>query len=209
MKKFFNLIFPNKCAVCGNITEGAVCKACERKILKGAQRTIYPQNSKVISAYSFKVNGISSLIYKLKSRGNRNIASFLSDKMLKMFFEREKDAKIDFVTYVPVSKIKLMRYGFDHAKILAKEISNKLDVKLIAPPFKRVAVKSQKFKTGEQRIKRGSRLFALTNKKINGNVLIIDDVVTTGTTLKACKSLLRKAGAKKVYCLTAAFSDKV
>ena len=209
MKDIFSLIFPNKCAVCGNITEDTVCEACERKIIKGTEQTIYPQNSKVISAYSFKSYGVSSLIYKLKSKGNRNIAEFLSDKMLKKFFEKEKGAKIDFVTYVPVSKIKLIRNGFDHAKILAKEISLKLDAKLTAPPFKRAAVKSQKFKTGEQRIKRGGRLFATNNKRVSGNVLLIDDVVTTGTTLKACKSLLRKAGARKVYCLTAAFSDKI
>jgi len=209
MKNILNLIFPNKCAVCGCITESAVCEECNRKIVKGAEQTIYPQNSKVVSAYSFKVGGISALIYKLKSRGNRNIAEFLSDKMLKRFYEKEKDAKIDFVTYVPISKIKLLRNGFDHAKILAKEVSEKLDARLIAPPFKRIALRSQKFKTGDQRIKRGNRLFVLNNKKISGNVLLIDDVATTGSTLKACKTLLRKAGAKRVYCLTAAFSDKI
>lgn len=209
MNSILNLIFPNKCAVCGEITDGAVCEDCEREIIKGAEKTIYPQNSMVISAYGFKVYGISSLIYKLKSKGNRNIAEFLSRKMLKRFLDKEKDAKIDFVTYVPVSKIKLLRNGFDHAKILAKEVAKKLEVELIEPPFKRVAVTSQKFKSGEQRIKRGRKLFALKNKGISGNILLVDDVAATGTTLRACKTLLRKAGARKVYCLSAAFSDKI
>ncbi len=147
------------------------------------------------------------MIYKLKSNGNTEIADYFANRMVERLVKKVKPLKIDAVTFVPVSPLKKRFKGFDHAEILAKSVANKMGVELISPPIKRVMFRAQKHKKKEKRISDGARMFAQKGKRLEGRILLVDDVVTTGTTLKACSKLLRQAGAKKVYCVSAAFSD--
>ena len=203
----FNEIFPNKCAVCGMVTEKALCKSCESRIKRHSKSIIWDENTSVISGFSFKTRGVSSMIYKLKSNGNTEIADYFANGMVERLIKKIKPLKIDAVTFVPVSSLKKRFKGFDHAEILAKSVADKMGVELISPPIKRVMFRAQKHKKREKRIRDGVRMFAPNGKSVEGVILLVDDVVTTGTTLKVCSKLLRQAGAKKIYCVSAAFSD--
>ena len=124
--------------------------------------------------------------------------------MLKRITDEFCDVSFDYITYVPCSKTKRARKGFDHARLLADSLSKKMNVKLISPPIKRSGLFSQKGLGKSDRYKNAKKSFIGTSKRINGTVLMIDDVCTTGATLHSCASLLKSAGSKEVYCATAA-----
>lgn len=127
--------------------------------------------------------------------------------MLEKFQSEYSGIRFDFVTFVPVSKAKLRQKGFDHARLVAEEIAVKLNLPLEKPPIKRRLKPAQKFLSRMGRLDNAESSFKLIRKRmLSGTALLIDDVVTTGATISACASLLKKAGAEKIYCLTAATS---
>ena len=127
--------------------------------------------------------------------------------MVKRFLSEYNDIHFDAVTFVPVSKAKLHSKGFDHAELLAKAVAQALNLKLVSPPFKRKKKPAQKYLSMLLRSKNADGSFMLKGNSVSGNILLIDDVITTGSTLSVCSELLKKAGANKVYCLTAATSS--
>ena len=222
IKKFYNLFFVNKCAHCGKETEGVLCKECAkpvRLLIFGlCQRCGKPIKScickslnksviRCVSAYRFEEPSISSLVYKLKSKGNQMVVDFLSAAMIEKYRREYNGISFDFVTYTPVSNAKLRQKGFDHAALLAREIAAGLELPLICPPFKRRHKPAQKFLSRLGRRDNAEDTYRLKpNQKLSGTALLIDDVTTSGATLSACAALLKSAGADKVYCLTAATS---
>ncbi len=222
IKKLLKLFFINKCAHCGKETDSVLCKDCARpvRILNFGlcQRCGKPIKScvckaldksviRVISAYKFEDPAICSLIYKLKSKGSKRVVKFLSAAMLEKLGDEYSSISLDFVTYTPVSNAKLRQKGFDHAELLAKEIAEALELPLICPPFKRRHKPAQKLLSRLGRRDNADSAYRLKpEQKVSGTALLIDDVTTTGATLSACAQLLCKAGADRVYCLTAATS---
>ena len=222
IKKFVKLFFINKCALCGRESDGVLCKDCLRplKILNFGlcQRCGKPIKSCVcknldkavvrcVSAYRFEEPAASSLIYKLKSKGNRKVVNFFSEAMAEKFKTEYSAIEFDSITYVPVSMAKLKQKGFDHARLLAEKLSEILDIPLLEPPIKRRPKPSQKLLSKLMRLSNAESAFKpVAKRKIDGTILLIDDVATTGATLSVCVSLIRSAGGKKVYCLTAATS---
>lgn len=106
----------------------------------------------------------------------------------------------DFITYIPTRSKRSFALGGEHSLRIAREISIRAFV-----PLKRTlrAVKSntqQKELTYEQRFENARNMFEIVNKEyIEGkNILLVDDLSTTGATLGAAAEQLRKAGAAHV-----------
>ncbi len=215
-----NLFFANKCALCGKESENALCSNCQtplRLLNFGlCQRCGKPIKSCVckeldksavrcVSAYKFEQPAVSSLIYKLKAKGNKQVVTFLADAMVERFESEYSDIAFDCITFVPTSRAKLRQKGFDHAELLAEKVADKLNLPLALPPLKRRAGAAQKYLSKKVRRNNAIGAFKLCkNRSISGTVLLVDDVVTSGATISACCELLMSAGADKVYCLTAA-----
>lgn len=220
IKKALNLFFENKCALCKKPTDGALCTLCKtplRLLNFGlCQRCGKPVKScicksldkaavRVVSAYKYEEPAANALIHKLKSKGNRQVVEFLADAMAKKFKDEYLNISFDFVTFVPTSRAKLAQKGFDHAKLLAEKLSEKLDLPLSLPPLKRRPGAAQKYLTKASRKDNAAYAFKLCkNRSVSGTALLVDDVVTSGATISACACLLTRAGTDKVYCLTAA-----
>lgn len=216
-----NLFFINKCALCRKPSEDALCPSCIKSVVplgfgccekcgkpfkNCVCKNIKANFKSCISAFRYEQPAVSALIYKLKSKGNRKVAQFLSDAMIKRIDEEYRNINFDFITFVPTSKSKLKRKGFDHAELLAAKLSGHLNTPCIPPPFKRAASRAQKYLSKTSRQQNAASAFCLKHKTVSGRVLIVDDVMTTGATLSACTELLKKAGADEVYCITAATS---
>ena len=222
-KKLVNLFFVNRCAVCKKPCRDAICKDC----LKGVKpldlgcchkcgkpihscicKDLKVHFEKCVSAYRYEQSAISSAIYKLKEKGNRQVVWFFADAMVLRLNDQYNNTKFDFVTFVPTTRKKKRAKGFDHAEILAKAVSKRIGVKCVAPPFKRKGKSAQKYLSRAVRDKNAESAFVLNGKTICGRVLLVDDVITTGVTLSYAAGLVKKAGANEIYCLTAATSTK-
>lgn len=104
--------------------------------------------------------------------------------------------KFDIITYVPIHKNKLKSRGYNQAKLLADELSIKLNI-----PSKNLIVRTKDTKpqsnlSPKERFNNLKGAFKLSSnqKLINKNILIIDDIYTTGSTINACANTLIDIG---------------
>lgn len=111
----------------------------------------------------------------------------------------------DVVTWVPLSRRRRSRRGFDQAEAIARPLAARIDL-----PLRRLLVRTrdtaaQARKGGAERRKALEGAFR-TVGEVPRRVILVDDVLTTGATAAACATVLRKAGAGRVAILAAARS---
>lgn len=223
MYKVISLLFPQHCALCKRACNKALCSECEKNLImlnygccercgKPFDDCICkrkkPKFKRCISAFNYADAPVKALVYKLKSKGTRNVVSLLSKAIIKRIGDEYKDISFDYITYAPASFIKRSKKGFDHAYLLAKEVSKALDIPLTKPPIKRHSLFSQKYMSFSQRLKNAQNGYSQTSLKLSGRILLIDDIITTGSTLSVCSDIIKRAGAKEVYAAVCASSPK-
>ena len=218
------ILYPQRCAECGSFCKNALCEKCLSKLRRLTTYTcekcgkplgrcvckdINAEFERCVSAFAFEEPCVASLIYKLKSRGDKITAEFLGERLFERIQKEYSDLTFDFVTYVPTTRRQYKKKGFDHAEIIAREISRRLSAELLKSPiYKRGGIK-QKYLNVTGRKKNAPKMFRLKrNAKISGRILLIDDVMTTGNTFSVCAKLLKGAGALEVYCASASTSLK-
>ena len=111
----------------------------------------------------------------------------------------------DALTWVPLSRRRRSRRGFDQAEVIAGALGMRLDVPVV-PLLRRVReTGAQARRSGVDRRRALDDAFRAVNEA-PGTVLLVDDVLTTGATAAACAGTLKRAGAETVRLLTAARS---
>ncbi|WP_242834242.1 ComF family protein [Clostridium pasteurianum] len=183
-----------------------ICDECRKKIkfCKDIIR-IERANSEIICySVSYYSNIMAKLILRLKYKSDFACADIIGSFMVKVI--EENAIKFEGVTFVPMTKKAVKKRGYNQSRILAKVISEKLHVELIDCLGKVKETKDQIGLDGESRWKNLSSSFKIKNPNIilNKNILIIDDVITTGATSYYCAQEILNNGAKKVSVLTAA-----
>lgn len=193
--KLLALLYPpSRCPICRTSTEG-LCIPCKDRILLGRLRKIPGAQGWSLFQYTEEVKGLLSAFKKNGSFVAGNEMAALIEEFL------PKDlGSVDFITYAPSSQVSIKRLGFDHGEVLSKNLAKKLNVPvydLFLPP----KVEQKHLEMDERwknikglRMKRGS-WDPLKGKR----GLLIDDVYTTGATVKTCLALLEKGGVSCVY----------
>jgi predicted amidophosphoribosyltransferase len=111
------------------------------------------------------------------------------------------DEPVDLVVWAPTSKARRRQRGFDPAEVLARPAARRLHVPA-RPVLVRVGGGAQ---TGRDLAARtGDPPRFVARRRVQGAVLLVDDVLTTGTTLASAAAVLRHAGARRVVGLVAA-----
>jgi len=118
--------------------------------------------------------------------------------------------KIDLIIPVPLHHLKKAERGYNQSEFIVKGISNKLNISYSTIALKRVRyTETQTAFNIEEREKNISNAFRVKskNKIVGKNILIVDDVITTGSTIKECGKALLEDGAKSVYACSVAIAD--
>ena len=114
---------------------------------------------------------------------------------------------IDMVSCIPLSRKRMHDRGYNQAELLAKEISKKVGVEYL-PTLKKIRHNTAQstIKDSKQRAANVIGAYRVVDaEKVKGKyILLVDDVVTTGSTVSECARILKKSGAKAVYCVTLA-----
>ena len=161
-----------------------------------------------------RVQSADILIYSLKKRKLRKNFDFASTELAKRFLtyaeKTDKDFSDAIFTNVPRKRSSIARFGFDHAKILAKMTAEKAGYPYERLLMRRGNAKDQKKLTLEERSKNVKNNFELAVEgKINEKtVVLVDDVVTTGNTAHECIKVLRSGGVKNVVLLSIAHAPE-
>lgn len=156
----------------------------------------------------------SRVIYRMKDRCTVQIPRFLASQLLVALRELVKESEASpqdlCIAYVPRSRRAIAEHGTDQAKLLAKALSEMAEIPLCHAILRqRRQNRPQKSLTLSERMQNAKQAFMLSkNGLVKGKtVFLVDDIVTTGASMAACAKLLRRAGAKRVYCLAVASDD--
>lgn len=208
----YSLIFPHRCALCDNIISRnlLICPSCDKNLkFKFFKRKICIISNKEINCiapftYSDKVR---EAVIRFKFHSKVGNCKFLSSAMVKAF-ENYKE-KSDIIVPVPISLKRKMQRKYNQCELLAEEISKNIEI-----PCKNILVKivdnpaqhdiESVYKS--ENVKNAYKVnpdFKIQGKRI----LLVDDVCTTGNTLKECAKTLLENGAESVTCLVIALAN--
>lgn len=115
--------------------------------------------------------------------------------------------RLDLVIPIPLHRKKMRERGFNQAELIANTVARRFQIRLIKGNLQRVkATASQTALSKKARRKNVKESFKVKNKHqfYAKRILLVDDVYTTGATIKEAAKVLKKAGAKKIYALTLA-----
>ena len=145
------------------------------------------------------------VVHNFKFCGGMQVARDCSKLIYEAVLSQEWFKEVDIIIAVPMSKAKLAHRGYNQARLLADSFKACLD-KEIDFEFlnKREEIKDQIGLDYKQRQLNMMDSFYIGSKQelIGKNILIIDDVITSGATLDACARVLKEGGANKVFCAT-------
>lgn len=200
------MIYPQVCSICGKLNSKSLCNKCKIRLEKefNFQSDDYSQDiDKNFKEhhYFFRYenlirNQILSLKFHEKPYIYKTISYFLENK--RKNFENLK--KYDIMIVVPISKKRQKERGYNQSELIAKEISKMLSIKIeknIIRKIKNTPPQSSLNKEQRQENIRGVYKVFNIEKIKNKNILIIDDIYTTGNTVNECAKVLVENGITK------------
>lgn len=224
-----DLIFPKTCVGCKKtgtyfcpvciqeIKQGdLVCPFCERSSIGGITHPVCRRKYGLDGLWSLGIyeNPLRKAIQKLKYKFVEELSLILTDILIEylakyspIFLDKIKKDRGEgwILTPVPLHWMRQNSRGFNQASLVSSLIAKKLGLKYQEILIRAKNTKTQVKKDAYQRRENIKNAFVLTKPyTLNANILLVDDVWTTGSTLKECCYILKRSGAKVVWALTLA-----
>lgn len=207
MAGVLHLLFPAKCAFCGRIVreeDGLLCPDCEQSLpYAPAGQVLWEEDFYLRCSSAFYYEGaLRKAFHRYKFQG-RDFYGELLGGFTARAAEKQLPGGWELVTWAPLNKKRLKQRGYDQSKLLAEVIAEEFGLPLVVTLVKVKNTRPQSgLNDGAARAKNAKDAYApvpglsLTGKR----VLLVDDVLTTGSTLKECAKVLRSCGAARVDC---------
>lgn len=221
-------LYPDICPFCGQLLKkeekGSICRKCKFKlpyIYEPKCKKCGKSIDRVENEYCWDCEQhrhyfdrgfavwehqpvVAQAIYQFKYHNRRIYSRFFAREMVRSYESYIHKWNIDLVVPIPISKTRKRQRGYNQAELLAREISSIMGIPVDVYNLvrtkdtvaqKKLDVRKRKMNLSQAFVWKGK------NKRI-GNVLLIDDIYTTGNTIDAAAKVLKAAGAAKVYFLT-------
>ena len=218
---FLNLLFPPRCVNCRRMgtrlcaecldqaprVESPFCARCGDVVVADGLctrcRTTPLQIDRIRSVFYFE-GVIREAMHRLKYRGRTALAEPLGELMAAYWVQHSMLA--DLVVPVPLHAARMRERGYNQAALLAREMARRVGLEVDEQTVVRQrATDSQVELNAKQRKENVRDAFSCSGNALAGKqVLLIDDVCTTGATLEACAVALHAQGARGVQALTLA-----
>ncbi|MDP8219649.1 MAG: ComF family protein [Candidatus Theseobacter exili] len=226
---FLNILFPRQCELCnntlGNIEAEYLCSNCGNNIefLEGMRCRIccrpvgIASNAICSECVSRKVyfsecfasghydDGLRKLIGRFKYGKKRYLAAAIGKRMVQSGKNLLND-NTDIITYVPIHWHKRWKRGFNQSEELAQVVSKEYNIQL-KELLSRIKRRHGQVSLGRDDRKRNVEdIFEVVDKELvkGKSIMLVDDVITTGSTVNACAKTLIKSGAVNVRVIVAA-----
>lgn len=210
IKSLLDWIFYSKCYFCGKTcTRGVICEECSEKIKLNSQKSCrIVKNIEIYSLYSYK-NEIQKLIRGLKYHNKKEFAPFIAE-ILFDFWKNTEFAKEEFeIIAVPMHKKRLKQRKYNHTEIIADEFSKLTGYSVNTELVLRIKDTKPQYKLSKtERMENLKDAFFINKEKYSGtNLLLLDDICTTGVTFQEIVAALNKAGINKLFGLVISTPD--
>lgn len=211
--RILDLIFPPKCILCQRLLsreETDLCHICRtdtEDFTKANHKISFVAGWTALWYYRDKVRH-SLLLYKF-----HNHRSFgpVYGKMLAMKLSEQPFCDYDILTWVPVSRQRRWKRGYDQVELIARTIGQERSTPAVSVLHKvRNPEPQSRLSDVSQRKANVLGAFAVQDPKLvaGKRILLLDDIITTGATVSECARVLQTAGAQEVYCAAVAALNK-
>ena len=208
-----NVIFPVNCISCGE-NGSDLCIKC----LSGSPSALRESASWIFPLFDYRHPPIKKSIWLLKYKGKERLASIFAEVLYDKIIEELSDLSVfrnfnDVILIpIPLSQKRYRERGYNQTELICQKLM-KLDEK--RSNFKlgnNILIKIKetehqaRIKDKGARLKNLSDSFFVKNPELikNRNLILIDDVTTTGATLTEAKKILKQSGARKIIAFTVA-----
>ena len=204
------LLFPDRCVFCGKILKnGRVCAECERALP-------YTEGVRTSKRGEFFTECVSPFYYRGIVRdsilrfkfGGRGMYAEVYAKYCARAVNELLNGRFDLITWVPVSKKRLRKRGYDQARLIGEALANELSIPCRVTLEKIRDTAAQSTLEGEARRRANiSGAYRTVGDGLGGKrILIVDDLITTGATMNECARTLLMSGVEEVAGCTVARS---
>lgn len=196
------VVFPGRCPGCGRSAE-PVCEACATGLRAPPHHGPPPGIEAWVAPFEY--SGVArELVARAKYHRRSATLRWLAGCMLEAWSEAIRGGvvppRVDLVTWAPTASNRRRSRGFDHARVLARHVARGIG-RPARGVLRRAPGPPQTSRSASER-RGGPTVTAV--RRVQGTVLLVDDVATTGATLRVCAAALREAGAVRVVAVTAA-----
>ena len=194
-----NLIFPKRCLYCGNkITSGYACNGCQptEKISCRIFNIAMGKNSRMLKVYS---------AYRYENRYRKNLHNFkfnnkryLASSFAECIFDRIAIDGDYIITYVPMTEKKKRERGYNQSQLLAEKLGKLKGITVKTLLIKKCENRIQHSLNKTERKENVKGVFMAVGDIKGQKIIIVDDIITTGSTMCECTTMLYRAGAADV-----------
>ena len=204
-------ISPHRCSSCGEIGS-VLCESCKHDIISepfldcvlctvpcgkrgvcgGCARAAGIEQAWCVAE---RQGGLKHLLDGYKFESKRAVSSACVDLLDAVIPALPTEIAI---VGIPSAPSTVRARGFDHMGRIADGLAKRRRLHC-AQPLQRISSATLHFLSAAQRKKLGPTLFRMSENSVPEQILLLDDIVTTGTTFRAAAKLLRGAGVKKIY----------
>lgn len=199
------LLFPQKCLLCRKILADEELDLCRKCRCDGPDCTNSRKKLPFIDSWTavwYYEGDVRKSLLRYKFRGHRSYAKGFGRLLAMKLLENHPDG-FDLLTWIPVSPLRKLRRGYDQVELLALAVGQELGIKP-TPLLRKIRHnRPQSGIVGEaQRRANVLGVYRATDPQLlqGKRVVLLDDIITTGTTAGECARILLTAGAKEVHC---------
>ena len=206
-----SILFPPRCAVCGTLGSSAAagstaspCGRCRGGLRDAGTVPAIVGLDRVIALYRY-AGSARPLLAGLKYRNNRACVTWLAEQLAQAWVEQALEGTL---TWAPTSPGRARQRGFDQSEVLARALRQRRraagHAQGLEALLRRVPGPAQ---TGRMGRERAQQVHFVARRAVGpGPIVVLDDVLTTGSTLAAAAFALRAAGAVRVEGLVVAYT---
>jgi ComF family protein len=220
----FHLFYPHNCIGCGSDVidkENFICLECINDLphTNFAMHANNPVEKKfwgrlaltsAMSQFYFsKVSIIQNIIHEFKYRGNRDAGLYLGSLIGQSLLNSNR-FDVDVIIPIPLFEKKEKQRGFNQAAVLCKGISDAMNISVLENIVTRIVhTETQTKKHRAERWQNVEKSFSVTKPELleDKHVLLVDDVITTGSTLEACGQQILKVNGARLSIATLAMAS--
>lgn len=224
-RRLLDFFFPRECAICGrrlSASANSICMSCNLHL----PRTHYQMNPKdnemarmfwalmpienAAALFFYQSHSrTSNIILQLKYNGKRNIGIDMGKIMAYDFNDYNYFDGVDIIVPVPITFKRKLERGYNQSHEIAVGVKAITGIPIAEDAvIRKIFTSSQTQKHSFERKQNVENVFEMKNNKqiIGKHVLLIDDVVTTGSTIQACAKELLKGGARTFSVLSIGYT---